>query len=301
MTLIIMAAGMGSRYGGLKQIDPIGAGGEFILDYSIYDALKAGFNKVVFVIKKENLELFRSTVGKRIEKNVQVEYAFQELGNIPTPESLPAGRTKPWGTAHAVLCSRPYVDGSFMVINADDFYGREAFFLLKGFLDTAKPDVKSHYVMAGYAMKNTLTEHGHVSRGVCHTNDAGYLSSIIERTKIQRNNGQTQYANDDGSWTDIDENTVVSMNCWGFTQDFFDKLECGMADFLADPNTNLEKSEYFLPFAVEKFLSRNECDVKVLNTSAKWHGVTYKEDKPLLVRALGDMIDNGTYPIRLWE
>ena len=301
MVLVIMAAGMGSRYGGLKQIDPVGAGGEFILDYSIYDAIKAGFNKVVFVIKEENLELFRSTVGQRIEKVIDVEYAFQDLKDVPSFVKIPAERTKPWGTAHAVLASRKYVDDNFAVINADDFYGREAFMLLGEYLKTAKSDAKKHYAMVGYVLKNTLTENGHVARGVCRTDKDGYLTEIVERTKIQRNDGQTQFFEDTTGWTDLDENTTVSMNCWGFTPDFFDTIEGQMTDFFRDPANDLNKGEFFLPFVVEKSMNKGECDVRVLNSTAKWHGVTYKEDREKLIESIGAMVDSGIYPKYLWK
>ncbi|MBO4781200.1 MAG: nucleotidyltransferase, partial [Lachnospiraceae bacterium] len=219
MTLIIMAAGMGSRYGGLKQLDPLGPGGEFLLDYSIYDAVKAGFNKVVFVIKKENLELFRETVGERIEKAVKVEYAFQDIADIPENGSIPEGRVKPWGTAHAVYCCRKLVDEPFAVINSDDFYGAEAFECLAKYLKSTEADKGTvrKYCMAAYMLKNTLTENGSVSRGVCMDKD-GNLTSICEHTKIERlSDGKLVNTEDDGSQKELDENLHVSMNCWGFT------------------------------------------------------------------------------------
>ena len=231
MTLVIMAAGMGSRYGGLKQLDPLGPGGEFLLDYSIYDAVKAGFNKVVFVIKKENLELFRETVGERIEKAVKVEYAFQDIADIPENGSIPEGRVKPWGTAHAVYCCRKLVDEPFAVINSDDFYGAEAFKCLADYLngESLAVNTQTHkYCMAAYMLKNTLTENGSVSRGVCMDKD-GNLTSIKEHTKIERlSDGRLINTEDDGSQKELDENLHVSMNCWGFTPEFFNTLEKGL-------------------------------------------------------------------------
>ena len=254
MTLVIMAAGMGSRYGGLKQIDPVGRHGEFILDYSVYDAVKAGFDKVVFIIKKENLDVFRETVGKRLEKVIPVEYAFQEITEVPEGVEVPEGRTKPWGTAHAVWSCRNLVDGPFAVINADDFYGREAFRLLHDFfLEQPEDTSKYHYCMAGYLLRNTLTENGHVARGVC-TADNGYLTTVTERTKIQRNQGQTQFYEEGQGWTDIDENSIVSMNCWGFTPDIFGEIELQMQKFFKDSTDGLAKKEFFLPSVVQELM-----------------------------------------------
>ena len=301
MTLVIMAAGMGSRYGGLKQIDPVGRHGEFILDYSVYDAVKAGFDKVVFIIKRENLDVFRETVGKRLEKVIPVEYAFQEITEVPEGSRVPKDRTKPWGTAHAVWSCRNLVNGPFAVINADDFYGREAFTLLHDFfMNLPKDTSKYHFCMAGYLLKNTLTENGHVARGIC-TADDGYLTTVTERTKIQRNQGQTQFYEEDRGWTDIDENSIVSMNCWGFTPDIFREIEDQMREFFADSTDGLAKQEFFLPSVVQELMDTQKCDVKVMDTPAKWYGVTYHEDKEKIVNFIDRMIHEGTYPETLWN
>ena len=301
MTLVIMAAGMGSRYGGLKQIDPVGRHGEFILDYSVYDAVKAGFDKVVFIIKKESLDVFRETVGKRLEKVIPVEYAFQEITEVPEGVKVPEGRTKPWGTAHAVWSCRNLVDGPFAVINADDFYGREAFRLLHDFfLEQPEDTSKYHYCMAGYLLRNTLTENGHVARGVC-TADNGYLTTVTERTKIQRNQGQTQFYEEGQGWTDIDENSIVSMNCWGFTPDIFGEIELQMQKFFKDSTDGLAKKEFFLPSVVQELMDAGKCDVKVMDTPAKWYGVTYHEDKEKIVAFIEQMIGEGVYPETLWN
>ena len=296
MTLVIMAAGMGSRYGGLKQIDPIGPSGEFIVDYSVYDAIKAGFTKIVFVIKKENEEIFRQTVGSRI-KGVQVAYAFQDVNDLPNGYVCPETRVKPWGTGHAVLCARHEVDGGFAVINADDFYGRESFELLAKHIRNAE---KGSYCMIGYKVSNTITENGTVSRGVCEV-DGGKLSDVVERKKIQRMDGEIKYFDEEcDKWVSIPENAVVSMNCWGFAKDFFEELERGFSDFLHD-NIDTEKNEYFLPFVVQAQMKRGDCTVDVFTTPGKWYGVTYKEDRQSVVDSIRKMAESGEYPLDLWE
>ena len=300
MTLVIMAAGMGSRYGGLKQIDPVGKNGEFILDYSIYDAIKAGFDRVVFIIKEENLNDFRDTVGKRIEKAIDARYVFQKVTDVPAGVTIPPERTKPWGTAHAVLTCADVVEDNFAVINADDFYGRDAFMTLGKFLKETPGDaVPYHFCMAGYTLKNTLTENGHVARGVCVTDEDGYLKTVTERTKIQRNNGQTQYFEND-EWTDLPEDCTVSLNCWGFTPQIFPEIRAGLASFFEQNKGNLLKAEYFLPTVVSSLIENEKCDVKVLNTSARWYGVTYHEDKQTVVDQIAQMTREGVYPERLW-
>ena len=302
MTLVIMAAGMGSRYGGLKQLDPLGPGGEFLLDYSIYDALKAGFDKVVFVIKKENLELFRSTVGERIEKAVKVEYAFQTIEDIPQNGSIPEGRVKPWGTAHAVYCCRKYVNEPFAVINSDDFYGTEAFKCLADYLAKGNGSDGVHkYCMAAYLLKNTLTENGSVSRGVCK-DENGDLKSICEHTKIERlPDGRLINTDENGNIEELDENLHVSMNCWGFTPEFFDTLENGLVEFFdINKGEKLNKAEYYLLTAVQDEIDKGSASVKLLETDAKWFGVTYKEDRPKVVETIRKLIDAGKYPERLW-
>ena len=325
MTRIIKAAGMGSRYGGLKQLDPVGPGGEFLLDYSIYDAVKAGFNKVVFVIKKENLELFRETVGERIEKAVKVEYAFQDIEDIPENGSIPEGRVKPWGTAHAVYCCRKLVDEPFAVINSDDFYGAEAFKCLAEYLgkgacvrekstgsdsrvalvnaeSTVETTASHKYCMAAYMLKNTLTENGSVSRGVCLDKDMN-LTSITEHTKIERlSDGRLINTEDDGTQKELNENLHVSMNCWGFTPEFFNTLEKGLKTFFdVNKGEKLNKAEYYLLTAVQDEIDAGTATVKLLETDAKWFGVTYKEDRPKVVEAIRKLIADGVYPEKLWK
>ncbi len=299
MTLVIMAAGMGSRYGGLKQIDPVTPHGEFIVDYSIYDAIKSGFNKVVFIIKEENYEIFRETVGKRIEGCVQVEYVFQKIDDIPTGASIPEGRIKPWGTAHAVLCAKKAVHEPFAVINSDDFYGRDAFKQLYDCMSDAT--TKGKWAMAGYILENTITENGSVARGICEVED-GRLVKVVERTKIQENNGIIQYCEDD-QWYDLPRDAVVSMNCWAFTPDIFDALESGFAEFHQNLSTSKDplKAEFFLPFLVQSQIDADRASVRVLETSAKWYGVTYADDKPRFVTFIKSQTNDGVYPDGLWK
>lgn len=302
LTLVIMAAGMGSRYGGLKQIDPIGKHGEFIIDYSIYDAIKAGFNKVVFIIKEENFDVFHDTVGKRVEKLVDVKYAFQKNDAIPVGTIIPEGRTKPWGTAHAVYSCKDLVNENFAVINADDFYGRDSFVQLADFLkEKVDAGEKYHFAMAGFILKNTLTENGHVARGVCTTDESNYLKNVTERTKIQYNEGKVQFFEEGNGWTTIDPNSTVSMNCWGFTPDIFGEIKEQMTDFFKQDSNILAKAEFFLPSVVQNLIDNGKCDVKVLNTSAKWYGVTYHEDKEEIVKFISNQIENGVYPENLWN
>lgn len=303
MVLVIMAAGMGSRYGGLKQLDPLGPGGEFLLDYSIYDAKLAGFNKVVFVIKKENLDLFRDTVGKRIEKNIKVDYVFQDITDVPDFLAVPADRVKPLGTAHAIYCCRKVVDEPFAVINSDDFYGRDAFVQLAGFLKNCSLSTnKQHeYCMAGYILSNTLTENGTVSRGVCSCDHAGYLSTVVEHTKIGRDSkGTVVNTFEDGTTRPIPEDLIVSMNCWGFTPVFFEALSKGFLGFNEKLISNPSKAEYYLPTAVQDEINSGKGSVKVLVTSSKWFGVTYKEDREGVVATLNKLINDGIYPAALW-
>ncbi len=302
MTLVIMAAGMGSRYGGLKQLDPVGPGGEFIIDYSVYDAIRAGFDKVVFIIKEENLEAFRDTISRRIEGKIQMEFVFQKIEAFADGVLLPPERKKPWGTAHAVLCAKQAVGGDdFAVINSDDFYGKESFAILADYLKNAShTDPKAHFCMSGFKLCNTLTENGHVSRGICQTDQAGLLTSVTERTKIQRNAGKIQYWDND-AWTDLAEDAVASMNCWGFSARFFDELERGIREFFEENRADLNQCEYYLPAAVKSMIAKGECDVKVLSTDARWYGVTYHEDRDTVVKALAAMVERGEYPKQLWN
>ncbi|MBO4219383.1 MAG: nucleotidyltransferase [Clostridia bacterium] len=297
-----MAAGMGSRYGGLKQLDPITPYGEFIIDFSIYDALRAGFDKVVFIIKRENYEAFRETVGNRVSGQIKTEYVFQDIDALPEGISVPDGRVKPWGTAHAVLCAADAVDGPFAVINSDDFYGADAFRQLGGFLGRNDTDGdKAHFAMVGYVLGNTLTENGYVSRGECVSDGSGILSSVTERTKIKRNaDGKVVYL-DDGTEKEISEGTIVSMNCWGFTPAIFGHIREGFRDFFGRDDFVPEKSEYYLPSAVMEMISREECDVRLLTTDAKWYGVTYHEDKQFVVDEIRKLIEKGEYPENLWK
>ena len=301
--LVIMAAGMGSRYGGLKQIDPISDQGEIILDFSLYDAYMAGFEKAIFIIKRENEEDFRALVDERAGKHMEVAYAFQELTDLPSGYEVPEGRVKPWGTCHAVLSARHLIDGPFAVINADDYYGPGAFQTMYNYLETAADDDKYRYCMVGYQLPNTLTENGHVARGVCSVNEAGQLADIVERTKIMRRDGVIQFTEDDGdTWTDLPEDTTVSMNFWGFTRSFVDEMEARFPAFLDKAMVeNPMKGEYFLPGVVDQLIKEDKATVRVLTSEDKWYGVTYKEDKQGVVDALQSMKDKGLYPEKLWK
>ena len=286
ITLVVMAAGMGSRFGGLKQIEPVGKNNEVLLDFSVYDAVKAGFTKVVFVIKHAIEKDFKAIIGKRIEKMVKVEYVFQENDVLPENFVCPEDRVKPWGTAHAILCCKDVVKEPFAVVNADDFYGRSAF---KKIADFLKQETKN-YCMVGFRLVNTLTENGYVSRGVCEIKD-NKLASVTERTKIV----DCKYTEDDGeSWTPMSPDTVVSMNLWGFMPDIFGYIEDGFKEFLTQ-NINVPKSEYYLPSVVSSLIENGEKQVEVLIAEDKWYGVTYKEDKQNVVDAIGAMVDAGMY------
>lgn len=295
MTLVILAAGMGSRYGGLKQIDPVTSEGEFIIDFSVYDAIVNGFDRVVFVIKRENLDIFRDTIGKRFENRIKVEYAFQELTAIPEGFSVPEGRVKPWGTAHALLAAKNIVDDPFMVINADDFYGRSAYRLLAEHLSAPKTDGKPCYAMVGYVLENTLTENGTVARGICEVDENGMLASVTERTSI-RPNGDVAVCEENGSTIEIPLRSIASMNCWGFTPDIFERIEKCFVEFLDQKHADELKCEFYLPFAVCDMLKKGECDVKVYRSEDSWYGVTYKEDKTFVTRSIEALKKSGVYP-----
>lgn len=297
-TLVIMAAGMGSRYGGLKQIDPVGPNGEIIMDYSIYDAINAGFEKVVFIIKKENEQLFKECIGDRISKKIKTEYVFQSIDNVPNGFEIPKDRIKPWGTGHAVLCCKGIVNEPFAVINADDFYGKASFDLLAGFLKNCDA-VAYDYTMAGFILENTLTENGHVARGVCQMNEDDFLIDVTERVKIQKNGEVTQYTEDDINWVTLPKNSTVSMNCWGFTPTILDELAKRFPLFLEKSKDNILKAEFFLPFVVDELIKEGKAKAKVMKTSDKWYGVTYKEDKEEIVSAIRQMIKDGKYPEKL--
>jgi len=283
LTLVVLAAGMGSRYGGLKQLDPVGPSGEIILDYSVRDALLAGFTKVVFVIRREMLEQFRDSVGTRYEGKIPVEYAFQELEPLPGGRVSPVGRTKPWGTGHAVLAAKTVVRGSFAVINADDYYGPSGFAKLALFLQAAE---QGQYSMVGYRLEKTLSDHGSVSRGICRSNSAGYLVDITERTAIEKQGGKIVAAATPPVSLSGDEPT--SMNFWGFTPDLFSRLERLFEEFLEVRGEDL-KAEFYLPGAVSDLIALGEVSVKLLQTDDSWYGLTYPEDRPLVVRALAGL------------
>ena len=297
--LVVMAAGMGSRYGGLKQIDPIDKEGHIIMDFSIYDAVRAGFEKVLFIIKKENEKAFREAIGERLSKQIEVAYVFQELDNLPEGYTVPEGRVKPWGTGHAVLSCIDEIDEPFAVINADDYYGVHAFKMAYDFLtsEQEKEDVY-HYMMVGYRLENTLTENGHVARGVCVTDEEGHLQKIHERTHIERHEGNVAYTEDEGkTWTALPQDSTVSMNMWGFSESILKELKARFPKFLEENlPVNPMKCEYFLPFVVDELLGENKATVKVLKSMDKWYGVTYKEDKPVVVAAIQRMKDEGLYP-----
>ena len=295
--LVIMAAGMGSRYGGLKQIDPVDEQGHIIMDFSIFDAKRAGFEKVVFIIKKENEADFKEAVGNRMAEQMEVAYVYQDLHNIPEGFEVPEGRVKPWGTAHAVLSAIDEIDGPFAVINADDYYGRDAFQVIYDYLATHEDDDKYRYTMVGYKLENTVTDNGHVARGVCDTNEAGELVRITERTRIEKRNGGIAYSEDDGaSWTELPGDTLVSMNMWGFTRSILDEIKAGFPAFLEKGLvSNPMKCEYFLPAVVSTLLEEGRATVAVLASADKWYGVTYKEDKEGVVAAIRDLIDKGEY------
>ena len=290
--LVVMAAGMGSRYGGLKQIDPVGSQGEAILDYSLFDAYEAGFETAVIIIKEAIREDFMATVGKRLEKcPMEIRYAYQELDKLPAGYSVPAGRTKPWGTCHAVLCAKDEIgDAPFAVINADDYYGKSAYKVIYDALCKASDGEKYDYCMVGYLLGNTVTDNGSVARGVCQT-QGGLLTQIVERTRIEKYAGGIHFTEDGENWTDVPADTIVSMNMWARFPNFLNTLAV----------KNPEKAEFFLPFAVEALLTENKATVKVLQSPDKWYGVTYAADKPQVVAALREKTAEGLYPDGLWK
>lgn len=300
ITLLVLAAGMGSRFGGLKQIEPFGPNGEFIIDYSVYDAALAGFNKVVFIIKKENYELFKETIGKRIEKYIKVEYAFQELNNIPSEYVLPEDRVKPLGTAQAVLCAKEYINEPFAMINADDFYGRDAFIQAYNYLSNIDKN-SNDYGMIGYKTANTLTENGSVKRGICDVDNNGYLIKITE-SKVYRNNGTiiADPLSGDNSFT-VGDDTTVSMNFLLFTPTIFNYIEELFPKFFDDNKDNLLTSEYLIPEVLSSLIVDGKASCKVILTTANWYGVTYKEDAPSVKNAIKYLIANGEYEENFWK
>ncbi len=295
MTLVILAAGMGSRYGGLKQLDPITDRGEFIIDFSVYDAIRYGFDRVVFVIKEENLELFRETIGSRFEDRIKVEYVFQRLDDLPDGLTPPEGRIKPWGTAQALLAARHVVDDPFAVINADDFYGKDAYALLASHLSRENRGETAEYCMVGYVLKNTLTENGTVSRGICELDESGYLRDVNERTAI-RPKGEVAVFEENGQETPLSLDSIASMNCWGFTPDIFEGVMEGFRAFLKNIGENPLKCEYYLPFAVREQMAAGKCRVRVYESKSPWYGVTYHEDKEKVSAGILSLKRSGEYP-----
>ena len=302
--LVVMAAGMGSRFGGLKQLEPIDDNGHVILDYSVYDAHRAGFDTVVFVIKPEIEKDFREKVGERMSKVMDVKYVFQLSDDLPEGYAVPEGRVKPWGTCHAVLCAAEAIDGApFAVINADDYYGRDAFKVIYDYLSTHADDDKYRYCMVGYELGNTVTDNGHVARGICVSDEQGLLTSVTERTRIEKYDGGIHYTEDDGaSWTQVAADTIVSMNLWGFTPSFLGEIEARFPAFLDKVlGKNPGKAEFFLPSSVSELIEEGKATVQVLHSPDKWYGVTYAADKPVVMAALKEKTDAGFYPNGLWE
>ena len=300
-TLFLLAAGMGSRYGGLKQLDGLGPNGETIMDYSIYDAIKAGFGKLVFVIRKDFEQDFREKIISKYEGHIPCELVFQSIDALPEGFTCPEGRVKPWGTNHAVMMGAPVINEPFAVINCDDFYGSDSYRSMAQFLSSLPEGSKNRYAMVGFRVGNTLSESGTVSRGICGTNENRMLTSVVERTKIQRMDGEVKYIDDNGEWTATPENTPVSMNFWGFTPDYFGYSADLFVQFLSNPQ-NMEnlKSEFFIPFVVDKLIAEGTATVEVLDTTSKWFGVTYPEDRPSVVEKIKELVAAGVYPNKLF-
>ena len=300
--LVVMAAGMGSRYGGMKQIDPVGPSGQVIIDYSLYDARRAGFETVIFVIKHEIEDAFKAAIGDRVSKVMKVEYAFQQLEELPDGFAVPEGRAKPWGTCHAVLAAKHLIHGPFAVINADDYYGPEAFQVIYDYLSTHQDGEVYDYCMVSYLLKNSVSENGSVARGVCEANPDGTLAAVTERTCIETYPGGIHFTENGGdTWQDLAPDTPVSMNLWGFGQSFLEEAEARFAGWLSEnlPKNPL-KCEYFLPLVVSELLAEGKATVKLLHSTDKWYGVTYREDKPVVVNAIAQKIADGLYPADLW-
>ena len=300
-TLFLLAAGMGSRYGGLKQLDGLGPNGETIMDYSIYDAIKAGFGKLVFVIRKDFEQDFREKIISKYEGHIPCELVFQSIDALPEGFTCPEERVKPWGTNHAVMMGAPVINEPFAVINCDDFYGSDSYRSMAQFLSSLPEGSKNRYAMVGFRVGNTLSESGTVSRGICGTDENRMLTSVVERTKIQRMDGEVKYIDDNGEWTATPENTPVSMNFWGFTPDYFGYSADLFVQFLSDPQ-NMEnlKSEFFIPFVVDKLIAEGTATVEVLDTTSKWFGVTYPEDRPSVVEKIKELVAAGVYPNKLF-
>ena len=300
-TLLLLAAGMGSRYGGLKQLDGLGPNGETIMDYSIYDAIQAGFGKIVFVIRRDFEEQFREQVLSKYEGHIPAELVFQSLDALPEGFSVPEGREKPWGTNHAVLMAKDVIKEPFCVINCDDFYNRDAFKVIGKFLSELPEGSKNKYAMVGFRVGNTLSENGPVARGICSKDAEGNLTTVVERTEIMRVNGPVCYKDENGEWVAVEDNTPVSMNMWGFTPDYFEHSEEYFKEFLADPkNISNLKAEFFIPLMVNKLINEKPSTVQVLDTTSKWFGVTYAADRQDTVDRIQKLIDEGVYPSKLF-
>ena len=301
--LVIMAAGMGSRYGGLKQIDPVDEQGHIIIDFSLYDAMRAGFERAIFIIKKENEQAFKEVIGDRVSKHMEVKFVFQDLNDVPEGFEIPEGRVKPWGTAHAIYSCRDVIDAPFAVINADDYYGVEAFKVIYDYLVSHSDDEKYRYAMVGYRLGNTLTEFGSVARGVCVTSEDGYLKKIDERTNIIKTETGAAYSEDGGeTYTEISPDTPVSMNMWGFYPSIIKEFGLALDDFFANKvASNPLKAECFIPIEVDNLLKADKATVKVLSSKDKWFGVTYKEDKPFVQASVKALKEQGVYPENLWS
>jgi UTP-glucose-1-phosphate uridylyltransferase len=299
-TLLVLAAGMGSRYGSLKQIDPVGPSGETIIDYSIYDAIRAGFGKVVFIIRKSFEQDFKDIFISKLQPHIPVEYVFQEIDKVPEGLTVSPERTKPWGTAHAVLMAKDVIHEPFAVINGDDFYGSGAFQTMADYLNSLTADTQTQYSLVGYQVGNTMSDHGTVSRGVCQEDENELLVSVTERTNIQYIDGGIAYQDADGKYVFLNPETLVSMNFWGFTPEYFKQTEALFSDFVK-ANSDSLKAEFYIPFAIDNLINNSKASVKVLRSDAKWFGVTYKEDKPLVIEKLAQLIKAGVYPAKLWK
>ena len=301
-TLFLLAAGMGSRYGGLKQLDGLGPNGETIMDYSIYDAIEAGFGKIVWVIRKDFEEQFRTQILSKYEGKVQCELCFQSIDSLPEGFTCPEGRQKPWGTNHAVLMGKDVIKEPFAVLNCDDFYDRDAFRVMAKFLSELPEGSKGKYAMVGFRVDNTLSESGTVSRGICENDEKTHLlTGVVERTKIERHNGVVQYLDENDEWVSIPDTTPVSMNFWGFTPDYFEHSEAYFKEFLADPKNQANlKSEFFIPLMVDYLIKKGEATCEVLDTTSKWFGVTYPEDRPEVVAKLVALHEAGQYPAQMF-
>ena len=297
-TLVVLAAGMGSRYGGLKQIDPMGPSGETILDYSVFDALRAGFGRVVFIIRPDFEDAFRDGVAARFSDRVDVDFSFQTLDRLPSGFSVPEGREKPWGTTHAILCAREQIRGNFAVINADDFYGRDSYAVLSRHLQSVDAS-STDFAMVGFTLRNTLSDHGSVARGVCVADDKGFLASIDEMTKIERDGRAARNTRDDGTVVSLSGDEPVSMNMWGFTPRLFDHLDRVFREFLEKSGSEA-KSECFIPLTVGQLVDERVATCRVLRTDSSWFGVTYREDKEVVQASIADLIGRGDYPPNLW-